>query len=154
MEIVVPIRWIHVGVCSNNYATMSWQTWGASRRSKVANRLLRILTIRLRKNRASPLVTRQLAGYRNALGDIPSRSYGYKAAWHFCNNTDFWTFFNESFPLPSQNLWTGFRLDDKVVTKVMRELLTQGSSMDEWIQLTTLGRKYGNNGRTKSSLSE
>ena len=112
---VIPTRWIHAGVFSDNSATVSWQTWGVSQRSIVENQLLHILTILLRKNRESPLITRHLAGDRNALGDIPSRSHGYKAAWHFHNNTDFWTFFNESFPLPSQNSCTGFRLDDKVV---------------------------------------
>ena len=91
-EGVVPTRWIHEGVYSDNYATASWQTQSESQRLRVENRFLRILTIRLRKNRASPLVTRHLAGDRNALGDTPSRSYGYKTAWHLRNATDFWTF--------------------------------------------------------------
>ena len=70
-----PLRWEHVGVCSDNSATVAWQGRGASKRSAVANRLLRILAVRQRVNRASPLVTRHLAGIRNHLGDIPSRSF-------------------------------------------------------------------------------
>ena len=76
LEANVCLRWIHVECCSDNSATVAWQGRGASKRSRVANRLLRVMAIRLRKKRASPLVTRHLAGDRNQLGDIPSRSFG------------------------------------------------------------------------------
>ena len=79
LEACVTLRLEHVGVCSDNNATVAWQRRGASKRSAVANRLLRALAIRQRVNRASPLVTRHLAGVRNHLGDIPSRSFGYKS---------------------------------------------------------------------------
>ena len=69
-------------MCSDNSATVAWQTLGASKRSKVANRLLRILAVRMRKNRVSTLVTKHLAGERNHLGDILSRSFGYSQSWH------------------------------------------------------------------------
>ena len=124
LEANVCTRFTHVGVCSDNSATVGWQTRGASKRSAAANRLLRILAIRLRKNRASPLITRHTAGKQNALGDVPLRSYGWKASWHYENDDDFLTFFNSLFPLPEQNLWTGFRLNDEVVSRVMQELLT------------------------------
>ena len=100
--------------------------------------------------RASPLVTRHIAGKQNALGNVPSQSYGWKASWHFENDNDFLTFFNSHFPLPEQNLWTGFQ----VVSRVMRELLTQGSPMAEWRQLPTLGAKYGPNGWPTANISE
>ena len=91
LEASVDTRHAHVGVCSDNSATVSWQMRGASKRSAVAIRLLRVLAIRLRKNRASPLVTRHLAGERNHLGDIPSRSFGYKKEWEH-NEEAFLTF--------------------------------------------------------------
>ena len=153
LEAVVSLLWTHVGMWSDNSATVSWQTRWASRRSRVANRLLRVLAIRMRANRASPLVTRHLAGERNRLGDIPSRSYGYKAEWHFEEDDAFLANFNTLFPLPAQNCWTGFRLDSGVVSRVMRELLTQGSSMAEWRRLPKLGRKYGPSGRPTAALS-
>lgn len=154
LEAVVCTRHSHVGVCSDNSPTVSWQMRGASKRSSAANRLLRILAIRLRHNRASPLVTRHMAGKRNHLGDIPSRSYGWKAQWHFECDDDFLTYFNSIFPLPDQNCWTGFRLTNAVVSKVISELLTQGSPMDEWRQLPKLGQKYGPNGKPTADLSE
>ena len=152
LEASVDTRHAHVGVCSDNSATVAWQMRGASKRSAVANRLLRVLAIRLRKNRASPLVTRHLAGERNHLGDIPSRSFGYKKEWEH-NDEAFLTFFNKTFPLPQQNCWTGFRLNSRVASKVICELLTEGSSMDEWRQLPTLGRPFGKIGRMCADLS-
>ena len=127
LEANVPLRHEHVGLCSDNFATVSWQMRGASRRSAVANRLLRVLAIRMRKKRASPLVTRHLAGKRNHLGDIPSISFGYKKEWHFEKDRGFLAYFNKTFPLPNKNIWTGFRLKSTAVTKVTRKLLTQGS---------------------------
>ena len=56
----VPLRWEHVGVCSDNSATVAWQGRGVSKQSAVVNRLLRILAVRQRVNQASPLVTRHL----------------------------------------------------------------------------------------------
>ena len=141
LEANVSLHWAHVGVCSDNSATVAWQTRWASKRSRVANRLLRVLALRLRVNRASPLVTRHLSGDRNKLGDLLSRSYGWKAEWKFVNDIDFLAFFNTSFPLPNQNCWTGFRLAKGLCSKVMRELLTQGSSMAKWRRLPTLGKK-------------
>ena len=153
LEAIVPTRHEHVGVCSDNSATVAWQMRGASKRSAVANRLLRVLATRLRVNRASPLVTRHLTGERNHLGDIPSRSFGYKAEWHHVSDDAFLSFFNKTFPLPQQNTWTGFRLRRGVATKVTRELLMQGSSMAEWRQLSRLGRKYGRPGRPTANLT-
>ncbi|KAL7526943.1 hypothetical protein ACHAWF_001977 [Thalassiosira exigua] len=76
LEAVVSTLHAPLGLCSDNSATVLCQTRGASKRSRVANRFLRVLAIRMRVNRASPLVTRHLAGERNHLGDIPSRSFG------------------------------------------------------------------------------
>ena len=153
LEANAPTRHTHVGVCSDNWATVSWQERGASKRSAVANRLLRALAIRMRVNRASPLVTRHLAGERNHLGDIPSRSFGYKAEWHFERDNDFLAFFNNTFPLPEKNTWQGFRLNSKVSSRVICELLSAGSSMAEWRRLPTIGNAYGPSGRPSADCS-
>ena len=49
LEANVPLRHEHVGLCSDNSATVSWQMRGASKRSAVINRLLRVLAIHMRK---------------------------------------------------------------------------------------------------------
>ena len=126
LEAVTETKWAHVGVCSDNSATVAWQRRGASKRSRVANRLLRVLAIRMRRNRASPLVTRHIEGDRNRLGDIPSRSFGYKPEWRFEHDSNLLKFFDATFPLPNQNSWQGFRLSDAVCSRVMRKLATAG----------------------------
>ncbi len=153
LEARVPTKHEHVGVCSDNSPTVAWQTRGASKRSRVANRLLRVLAIRLRANRASPLITRHLAGKRNHLGDIPSRSLGWKAEWHFENDLEFLAFFNSTFPLPDQNTWIGFRLNPAVVSRVINKLLMRGSSMGKWRRLPKIGTAYGGNGRPTADLT-
>ena len=154
LEAITSTKHAHVGMCSDNSATVAWQTRGASRRSRAANRLLRILAVRMRKNRASPLVTKHLAGERNHLGDIPSRSFGYSESWHCETDSAFLKFFDQTFPLPSQNSWTGFQLGSRVVTKCISELLTKGSPMAEWRQLPKLGREFGGSGKPTAKITE
>ena len=80
LEAITCVRLAHVGMCrSNNSPTVAWQSRGASKRSDVANRLLRILVICMHVKQASPLVTKHLVGEQNHLGDMPSRSFGYNA---------------------------------------------------------------------------
>ena len=93
LESMVPLRHEHVGLCLDNSSTVAWQMRGASKRSKVANRLLRILAVRMRHNRASPY----LAGKRNHLGDVPSRSFGYRKAWHHKGDKQFLKFLTRCF---------------------------------------------------------
>ncbi len=153
MEGNVPLRHKHVGLCYDNSATVSWKMQGASRRLVVANRLLRVLAIRMRQSRTSPLVTRHLAGKRNHLGDIPSRSFGYRKEWHFKKDKEFLTYFNKTFPLSKKNTWTSFCLNYAVGMKVTRKLLTQGLSMAEWRQLPKLETRYGKIGKPASKLT-
>ncbi len=148
------LRWKHVGVWSDNSPTIAWTSRWASKRSAAANRLLRVLAICHRENRGSPLVARHLAGIRNRLGDILSRSFGYKDEWHFTSDDAFLSFFNTTFPLPNKNSWTGFRLTSAIATKAMRELLTGGSPMAEWNRLPKIGRTYGKNGRSTAAIWE
>ena len=119
----------------------------------MATHLIRALEICLHKNRASPLITQHLSQIRNTLGDITSRSYGYKAEWNSAYDDDSLDIFNNTFPLPSQNSWTGFRLANGVASKVIQELLMLGWSMVEWRRLPKLRVKYGKNGKPLVDLS-
>ena len=48
LEANVPLRHKHVGMCSDNSTTVAWQMRGASKRSAVANRLLRVMVVTMR----------------------------------------------------------------------------------------------------------
>ncbi|KAL7548503.1 hypothetical protein ACHAWF_011783 [Thalassiosira exigua] len=154
LEANMPLRHAHVGICSDNLATVFWQLKGGSRNSAVANRLLRVLAMRMRANRASPLVTRHIAGECNDLGDIPSRSFGYKPEWHYEDDDEFLAFFNKRFPLPHKNSSTGFCLSSEVSSRVICELLTHGSPMAAWRQLPKIGTRFGANGQPTADISE
>ena len=108
----------------------------------------------MRSIRGSPLVTQHIAGKSNRLGDILLRLFGYEAKWYHINDTDFLTFFNQTFPLPSQNSWTGFRFTSAVSTKVMQEKLTRGLSMGKWRRLPKIGRRFGGSGRPIANMSK
>ena len=71
------LRYKHVGLFSNNTAAVSWTQRGAAKKSAAARYLLRVLDLRQRLARASPLVAAHVAGDLNVLGNIPSRYFGY-----------------------------------------------------------------------------
>ena len=66
----------HVGLYSANTPPIHWVQKLAARSSKVAMQLLRYLSFWLKIVKASQLTPLYGAGVRNALTDIPSRSFG------------------------------------------------------------------------------
>jgi hypothetical protein len=106
LEGIVPsLRDKHIGIYSENTPSFAWTTKMASKRSKVAGKLIRALTLRQLDCMASPLVTLHIAGIINDMADIPSRSFGYKKEWEFKDDSDFANFFSSKFPLPNQRRW-------------------------------------------------
>ena len=70
------LRYKHVSLFSDNTAAVSWTQRGAAKKSAAAGRLIRVLDLRKRVAKASPLVAAHVAGDLNVLGEIPSRSFG------------------------------------------------------------------------------
>ena len=155
MEAVAPsLRHKHVALLSDNSPSVSWVTRLASKSSMIAGGLLRALALRLRVNRTSPLTPLHIPGVHNRIGDIPSRSFGYKKEWHFPCDTNFLTFFNSTFPLPNQDSWHIFRLQPKICTRVTSVLLTKHSEAAEWRKLPSLGKSSGGTGKATAGLWE
>eukprot|EP00956_Cyclotella_meneghiniana_P043378 scaffold267083_cov146-Cyclotella_meneghiniana.AAC.1 len=73
----------HVALFSDNAPTVSWVNKLASKNSQVADQLIRALALRLKLKGASPLSTMHIAGDKNEMTDIPSRSFGSEEKW-FC----------------------------------------------------------------------
>jgi hypothetical protein len=61
---------------SDNSPTVSWVRRLAAKGSLVAGELLRALALRMKQKQVSPLTTLHIAGQKNAMTDIPSRSFG------------------------------------------------------------------------------
>ena len=155
MEAVAPsLRHKHVALLSDNSPSASWVKRLASKSSMVAGALLRALALQLRVNRTSPLTPLHIPGVHNRIGDIPSRSFGYKKDWHFPCDKNFLTFFNSTFPLPKQDSWHIFQLQRKICTRVTSALLTKHSEAAEWRKLPSLGKSSGGTGRATAGLWE
>ena len=126
----------HVALLNDNSPTVSWLRRMNSRHSKTAAAILRVLSVRLKLARASPLIPMHIPGPENSISDIPSRSFGRKVKWYCKDDDDFLTMFNEKFPLPSQNSWSLFQIPKKLSSRVISILLTQASTTHEWTRLS------------------
>jgi hypothetical protein len=73
-----------------------------------------------------------IPGKKNAMTDIPSRSFGSEKKWHCKTDEELLTLFNSSFPLPSQNSWTVFRPLSGIKHRIISALRQQALEMEEW----------------------
>jgi hypothetical protein len=142
----------HVALFSDNSPTVQWVRKLAAKSSLVAGQLLRALSLRLKVKKTSPLTTMHIEGSKNALTDVPSRSFGSNANWKCENDNDLRAMFNKFFPLPSQNSWTVCRPTNAICTRVISILRMQAFGMDAWRRLPRTGRLIGPIGAPMSNL--
>ena len=144
----------HVGIFSDNTATLSWTQRGAAKNSVAAGRLLRVLALRKRVARASPLVGAYVSVDLNVHGDIPSFSFGYYKQWHCTNSSKILSLINDKLLIPHQHYWQAFRLSFALSTKVVFELGTKASPMGEWKGHRRIGNSFGGSGVPVANPSE
>ena len=143
-----------VAVFSDNDPTVSWVKRLASRHSRVAAQLVRVLALRMKLRKACPITPVHIPGVENAMTDIPSRSFG-SVADYFCRtDSDLLTLFNERFPLPGQASWTVFQITSKAFMRVISVLRMQDIELEEWRRLPKIGKHTGNIGAPTSHLWE
>ena len=124
----------------------------ASRRSVVAEQLVRGLALRMKEAGASPLTPFHIRGVHNSMTDIPSRSWGSEPAWFCKSPDDLRNLFNSCFPLPSKDSWTVFQVRRELSTRVISVLRNRHLSMGEWRRLPPPGKNIGPIGRATSNL--
>ena len=110
--------------------------------------------MRLKMQRACPLTPIHIAGNRNAISDVPSRSFGSNPSWRCDTDNDLLTLFNSLFPLPNKNSWTVYRLNCGLVMHVISILRTQPFDLDEWRRLPKIGKHVGDIGAPMSNQWE
>jgi hypothetical protein len=113
---------------------------------------MQVLALRLKVNKASPIMALHIEGKQNAISDVPLRSFGSTPAWHRESDLKFLTLFSSLFTLPYQNSWTGFHLNSKVVMHVISMLRTRHSNLEEWHRLPKTGTHAGIIGLPMSNL--
>jgi hypothetical protein len=144
----------HIALFSDNSPTVSWVRRLAAKGSLVAGELLRALALRMKQRQVSPLTTLHIAGQKNAMTDIPSRSFGSEKKWYCKNDDELLTLFNRSYPLPNQNSWTVFQISYEINIRVISVLRTMAFGMAEWRRLPRLGNHTGKVGEVMSNLWE
>jgi hypothetical protein len=98
----VDLRFIRVGVWSDNTPTVAWTTRMADRsQGPTAGRLLCGLAAFQRATQARPLTIGHLAGKQNDMSDVASRSFDPA----LLPDPAFLSHFNTCFPLPQKQSW-------------------------------------------------
>ena len=155
VEHVAPdLRHKHIVLLSDNSPSVAWVDKMASKRSRPAGELLRVLARRLFATKACPITPLHIPGRHNRISDIPSRSFGYKKEWHFVDDNEFLTFFNSQFPLPDQQLWQMCQPSTKISSRICHSLLTPGSGTLDWRKLPKLATNIGGTGSSSRGLWE
>ena len=116
--------------------------------------LVQALALRLKIQRACPLTTIHIAGRRNAISNVPSRSFGSNPTWQCANADKLLILFNPMFPLPNQTSWTVLHLNCDMVMGVTSALQTKLFALDDWRRLPKVGRQVGKIGVPMSNLCE
>ena len=142
----------HIAFFSDNSPTVSWVDRLASRKSRVAARLVRALALRLNLHRACPLTPVHIPGVENALADIPSRSFGSNSDWFCQDESALLTLFSRKFPLPRQASWTAFRFTKKMTTRLISVLQMKDFTLAEWRRLPKIGQHIGDSGQDIAGL--
>ena len=131
---------------------MSWVDRLASRKSRVAARLVRALLLRLNIHRACPLTPVHIPGVENALADIPSHSFGSNPEWFCSDDFALLTLFSQKFPFPNQASWTAFRFTTKMITRLISVLKMKDFTLAEWRRLPKIGQHIGDTGQDIAGL--
>jgi hypothetical protein len=151
-EVCGPLEEKRITLFNDNSPTIGWATKLAPKRSTVAEHHIQALALRAKQQKACPFTPIHIAGKRMAIADIPSRSFGSNPAWHCTSDNDLLTLFNSTFPLPSQQSWTVFRLNCKTVMRVISTLRMQPFALDDWRRLLSPGKLVGDIGEPTSQL--
>ena len=142
-EVCGPLEEKRLTLFNDNSPTIGWATKLASKRSTVAEHLVQALALRAKQQKVCPFTPIHIAGKRMAIADIPSCLFGSNPAWHCASDNELLTLFNSTFPLPSQQSWTVFRLNCKTVMHLISALRMQPFVLDNWRRLPSPGKLVG-----------
>ncbi len=132
--------------------TISWVEKMASRKSRIAAKLVRALALQLNVKRTCPITTVHIPGVKKPLTNIPSCSFGSVHEWACDTDNDLLTLFNLTFLLPKQISWTVFRFTTKITTRLISILRMKDSTLDEWQGLPKIGQHTKDIGQPMSGL--
>ena len=113
--------------------------------------LLRVLALRLKLKKVSPLTPLYIRGKENSMTDIPSCSFGSEPNWHRKTDADLPALFNNP---PNQQLCIIFCPSYKLITRVILLLRMKPTTMEMWRRLPNAGTFSGTIGVATLDLWE
>ncbi len=116
----------------DNPPSIGWVARLGLKQLSVAENLIQALALRLKVQQACPLTPIHIEGNRNAISDVPSRSFGSNPSWTCSTHTELLTLFTSLFPLPHKKSWIVFNLSCAMVTRVISILRTKPFKMADW----------------------
>ena len=138
------LQFKHVGMFSDNSASVAWTQKGNSTSSIPAARLLRFLSLRQRTRQTSSIIPIHIKGANNAMADVCSRAF--KNGAYFAAHSNLVDYFNKTFPLPQHKSWIEFKVPKKLSWRVISCLRGEQLPMESLTRLPKLGTSIGDTG--------
>jgi hypothetical protein len=131
----------HIATFCDNTSAVAWTQRLRTSKSKVAARLLRVISIRLHKRQASSLLPMNIAGEDNTMADVVSRSF--KGGEYFSASTNIVDYFNTHFPLTQNNSWREFQIPPKLISLVISSLRGEQLPMGWFLRPPKIDKSTG-----------
>ena len=108
----------HIASFCDNSSAVSWSYKLRNSRSIIAGHLLRYMGLRLHRAKASSIIPVHIAGDKNDMADIISRSF--KHGKYFDAGANLPAYFDVNFPLEQKQSWQECQLPPALVSSVIR----------------------------------
>ena len=131
----------HIATFCDNTSAVAWSQRLRTSKSKVAARLLRIISIRLHKRQASSLLPMNIAGEENKMADIVSRSF--KGGEYFSASSNIVDYFNFNFPLKKNTSWREFQIPQELISLVISSLRGEQLPMEWFLRPPKIDKNIG-----------
>jgi hypothetical protein len=149
---VTNLRHHHIANFCDNTSAVAWAYRLRTSKSRIAGRLLRLLSIRIHSRQASSLLPMNIAGEENIMADVVSRAF--KDGKYFSASCNLTNHFNTHFPLPQNYSWREFHMPTGIVSHVISCLRGDILPMAWLLEPPKIGKSIGHIGaNTAHSLT-
>ena len=153
LEQLVPLKHRHTAIWCDNTSAVSWAATMCSKRSAVGQQLACALCLCITQSQASPLAPFSIAGIRNPMADLASRSFRHTGAHgnYKLDDAQFANKFNSDFPLTQGATWQHYRHRRRLSRLVCDTLLRKPHRLGSWLRPAKCMLDIGITGPTTSA---
>jgi hypothetical protein len=142
----------HIANFCDNTSAVAWAYRLRTSKSRIAGRLLRLLSIRIHSRQASNLLPMNIAGEENIMADVVSRAF--KDGKYFSASSNLTDHFNSHFPLPQNYSWREFHMPKEIISHVISCLRGDILPMAWLLEPPRIGRNIGPTGANIARSSD